>query len=67
MEGLYFTFPHTVTVPCGDEDPSRCLANAWDLGACGEDWVWCWADQGHLRLSFKREADSTTFLSRAFP
>src|SRR3954471_2634654 len=35
MEGLYFEFPHTVTVPCLDEDPSRCLANAWDLGgAC---------------------------------
>jgi len=65
MEGLFFEFPHTVTVSCLDEDPSRCLANAWDLGACGEDWVWCWADFDHLRISFKREPDSVVFLSRA--
>jgi len=65
MEGVYFDFPHAVTVPCLDEDPSRCLANAWDFGACGEDWVWCWADFDHVRISFRRETDRIAFLSRA--
>ena len=65
MDGLYFQFPHTVTVPCLDEDLAGCLAKAWDFGACGEDWVWCWADCGHLRISFRREADSLAFLAGA--
>ena len=65
MDGLYFEFSHTITVPCLDEDPSHCLANAWNLGACGEDWRWRWVDSDHVRISFKREADSIAFLSRA--
>ena len=65
MGSLGIEFPYSVMVPCLDEDPSRCLANAWDLGACGEDWVWCWADFDHVRISFKRERDSIAFLSRA--
>ena len=65
MEGLCVEFPYTITVLCLDEDPAHSLANAWDLGACGEDWVWCWADSDHVRVSFKREADCIAFLSRA--
>lgn len=65
MEGLYFEFPYSVTALCLDEDPSHCLAGAWSLGACGEDWVWCWANADHVRISFKRASDSLAFVSQA--
>lgn len=64
MEGTYFVFAYSVTVSCRDDDPSDYLAGAWDFGACGEDWVWSWADPDHVRISFKREADSLAFISR---
>jgi hypothetical protein len=63
MEETYFVFAHSVTMTCRDDDPSFCLARAWDLGACGQDWVWSWADSDHVRISFKREADSLAFVS----
>jgi hypothetical protein len=65
MAGLYFEFPCSVTALCHEEDLSYCLANAWDIGACGEDWVWSWSDSDHVRISFKREEDSLAFISRA--
>jgi hypothetical protein len=64
VEKLYFVFAHSVTVSCRDDDPSFCLARAWDLGACGDDWVWSWAGSDHIRISFRREADSLAFISR---
>lgn len=65
MEAQHFTFAHRVTVACLDEDPARCLVGAWKVGACGEDWVWSWADSDHVRISFKREADRLAFISGA--
>ncbi len=62
---LFLEFPYTLTVACAEEDPAQGLAYAWELGACGEDWVWYWADPDHVRVSFKREVDSSAFLSRA--
>jgi hypothetical protein len=63
MEARPHGFVHRVIVPCLDEDPSRCLTGAWKVGACGEDWVWGWADSSHVRISFRREADRLSFIS----
>ena len=65
MQALGSEFPHSVTVLCPNEDPSHCLAAAWGLGACGEDWVWCWIDLDHVQISFRNEEDGSEFLSRA--
>jgi hypothetical protein len=65
MDAQHFAFAHRVTVPCLDGDPSPCLVGAWNVGACGEDWVWSWTDSDHVRISFKREADRLSFVSCA--
>ncbi len=58
-------FPHTVIVSCTDEMLSERLSHAWLLGSCGKDWTWGRAGLEQLRLSFKRETDSTEFRLRA--
>lgn len=63
MSGPFHPFQYTVMVPRA-EDPADCLSGAWDLGDCGEDWVWSWGGPEALRVSFRRETDSIAFLSR---
>ncbi|WP_456684448.1 hypothetical protein [Bradyrhizobium sp. P5_C11_2] len=65
MSDAFSEYRHVVAAPCPSEDPSDCLAGAWALGICGEDWVWGWCDPDRVRIAFRRESDCVAFLARA--
>ena len=65
MSNAFSEYRHVVAAPCPSEDPSDCLAGAWALGICGEDWVWGWCDPDRVRIAFRRGSDCVAFLAGA--
>jgi hypothetical protein len=65
MFNPFSEYRHVVVAPCPTEDPSDCLAGAWEYGVCGEDWVWSWCDPDKIRIAFRRESDCVSFLAHA--
>jgi hypothetical protein len=63
MSNSFSEFQHVVATPCLTEDPSECLARAWALGDCDEDWVWSWCEPDGIQIAFRRESDCVSFLA----